>query len=320
MKGLLAALAALGTAAMLAVWWLFPPGVTAKVEIPPGQSASETGAFLKREGVIRSVSVFKLVGKLSGWDRSLKPGLYELKKPMNEYAAFKRLREGRVESLRVAIPEGFMAKQIADRLEASGITDAAAFMAYVRANNLEGCLFPTTYFFAKGLKADAVAHHMHTEFKEAVLPVFERSGEARYTLLQIVALASIVQREARAVDEMPRIAAVYRNRLARRMRLEADPTVQYAHGKDTGEWMKGMRFKHLDIESPYNTYAYFGLPPGPICSPGLDAVKAALAPAKDDSLYFVADGDSGRHIFSKTLVEHNAAIARVKKKTAPSPR
>ncbi|MBI5596160.1 MAG: endolytic transglycosylase MltG [Elusimicrobia bacterium] len=288
MKGVLAALAALGTAAMLAVWWLFPPGVSAKVEIPAGQSASETAAFLKREGVIRSVS------------------------------AFKRLHEGRVESVRVAIPEGFMAKQIADRLESSGITDAASFMAYVRANNLEGYLFPTTYFFAKGLKAESVAHHMHEEFKENALPLFQRSGESRYTRLQVVALASIVQREARTIEEMPRIAAVYRNRLARRMRLEADPTVQYAHGKDTGEWMKGMRFKHLDIESPYNTYAYFGLPPGPICSPGLDAIAAALSPAKDDSLYFVADGDSGRHIFSKTLLEHNAAIARVKKKSAPS--
>ena len=314
MKGFLAALALLGTVLMLAVWWLFPPGIAAKVEIPSGQSASETAAFLKSEGVIRSVFAFKLVGKLTKWDRSLKPGLYELKKPMNEFFALRQLYEGRIESSRVAIPEGFMAKQIADRLEGAGITESAAFMAYVRANNLEGFLFPTTYFFAKGLKPEAVAHHMHNEFKEHAIPLFERSGESRYTLLQIVTLASIVQREARAIDEMPRISAVYRNRLVKRMRLEADPTVQYAHGKETGEWMKGMRFKHLDIESPYNTYALFGLPPGPICSPGVDAIKAALSPAKEDFLYFVADGDSGRHIFSRTLVEHNAAIARVKKK------
>ena len=133
----------------------------------------------------------------------------------------------------------------------------------------------------------------------------------------MVALASIVQREARSIDEMPTISAVYRNRLMKRMRLEADPTVQYAHGRETGDWMKGMRYKHLEIDSPYNSYMYFGLPPGPICSPGVDAIQAALAPAAADYLYFVAEGDTGRHIFSRTLVEHNAAIARVKKLKKP---
>lgn len=312
MKRLLAALALLGTGAVLALWWLFPPGLPASVEVPPGLSGRETAALLKKEGVIRSVTLFKLAGKATGWDRRLKPGLYELRRPMNEVAALRVLMEGRVVSLRVSIPEGFMAKQIADRLEAAGITSADAFMAYVRANNLEGRLFPTTYHFAKGLPADSVAHHMHNEFKEQVLPLVRQAGSGRFTEDQVVALASIVQREARVIDEMPTIASVYLNRLVKRMRLEADPTVQYAHGKDTGEWLKGMRYKHLDIQSPYNTYMYFGIPPGPICSPGLDAVRAVLSPAKTDFLYFVADGESGRHIFTRTLVEHNAAIARVK--------
>ncbi|MBI3298544.1 MAG: endolytic transglycosylase MltG [Elusimicrobia bacterium] len=312
MKRALTALAVLGTVAVLLLWWLFPPGMPAKVEIPAGRSAGETAVLLKKEGVIRSVLVFKLVGKLTKWDRSLKPGLYELKKPMGEPFALWKLYEGKIESVRVPIPEGFMAKQIADRLEAAGITDGKAFMDYVRANNLEGFLFPTTYLFAKSLPAESVAHTMHEEFKARSGPLFKESGESRYTLHQIVTLAAIVQREARAVDEMPTIAAVYRNRLVKRMRLEADPTVQYAYGKDTGEWMKGMRFKHLEIDSPYNTYRFFGLPPGPICSPGADAIKASLSPAKVDFLYFVADGETGRHSFSRTLVEHNAAIARNK--------
>lgn len=297
---------------MLALWWAFPPGLPAKVEIPPGLSGRETAALLKREGVIRSVLVFKAAGRVTSWDRSIKPGTYEMKKPMNEVAVLRLLREGRIESIKVVIPEGFMAKQIADRLEAAGITQADPFMAYVRTNNLEGRLFPTTYLFAKGLSAEAVAHHMHEEFKQQVLPLYAESREERFTADQILALASIVQREAHALDEMPTIASVYRNRLAKRMRLEADPTVQYAWGKDTGEWMKGMRFKHLEIQSPYNMYMYFGLPPGPICSPGLDAVRASLRPAQTDFLYFVAEGDSGRHIFTRTLIEHNAAIARVK--------
>ncbi|TBR16948.1 endolytic transglycosylase MltG [bacterium] len=313
MKRLLAALAVLGTGAMAVLWSQFPPGLPTKVEVPGGQSARETAVFLKGEGVIRSVFLFKLAGKLTHWDRSLKPGLYELRRPMGEFAALKRLYEGKVESLKVAIPEGFMAKQIADRLEASGITAAAPFMDYVRANNLEGRLFPTTYHFAKGLSAEAVAHHMHQEFQQQILPLYREAREERFTEDQILALASIVQREAHELSEMPTIASVYRNRLVKRMRLEADPTVQYAHGRDTGDWMKGMRFKHLEIQSPYNTYMYFGLPPGPICSPGLDAVRAALRPAQTDFLYFVAEGDTGRHIFSRTLVEHNAAIARVKK-------
>ncbi len=256
--------------------------------------------------------MFRVVGKLTGWDRKVKPGLYELRRPMGEPFVLWRLRQGHVESIRVAIPEGFMARQIAERLEAAGIVGAEPFMDYVRANNLEGFLFPTTYFFAKGLSPDVVAHHMRAEFSAQAEPLYAAADEERYTLVQVVTLASIVQREARAIDEMPMIAGAYHNRLKKRMRLEADPTVQYAHGKDTGEWLR-LRHKHMDVDSPYNTYVHFGLPPGPICSPGLDAVKAALHPAVTDALYFVAEGDTGRHLFSRTFEEHSAAILQSNK-------
>ncbi|MDE2293265.1 MAG: endolytic transglycosylase MltG [Elusimicrobia bacterium] len=309
MRRLLLSLAALGTAAMLLLWWLAPPGLPEQVDIPPGATASGTAALLKGQGIIRSVFVFKAIGKLTGWDRRIRPGLYDLRAPMGEPIVLWRLHEGKVTTVRVAIPEGFMAKQIADRLDAEGVTDAAGFMKYVRANNLEGYLFPTTYIFARNLPPEAVAHHMYEQFQRQVRPVVAAAGETRFTLAQVVTLASIVQREARAVDEMPTIAAVYRNRLAKRMRLEADPTVQYAHDMDTGEWRR-LHHRELAIDSPYNTYLYFGLPPGPICSPGLDAVKAALHPAQSDALYFVADGDTGRHIFSRTFAEHAAAIER----------
>lgn len=291
-------------------WWA-PGGVEARVMIPNGLSASETAALLKREGILRSVLLFKLYAKLTRMDRSLKPGEYLLTRPMAVHRVLARLHEGSVAQVRVVIPEGFMARQIADRLEALEITKAGEFMDFVRARQLEGFLFPTTYFFAKGLAAESVALSMYGEFKRHIQPIFDRSPQKRFTLKQVVTLASIVQREAAASDEMPMIASVYLNRLESRMKLEADPTVQYAMGMDTGKWFQGLRYKHLDNRSKYNTYIYRGLPPGPICSPGAQAVAAVLGPAQSDRIYFVAD-NTGRHLFSRTLEEHNRAREKVK--------
>jgi UPF0755 protein len=292
--------------------WLFRPG-TAKVRvvIPPGLSARETASLLKREGVIPSATLFKLAARLTGKERSLKPGTYLLSKPMPFWRALSVLHRGAQEQVRVVVPEGFMAKQIADRLESLDVTDSDAFMAYVRANNLEGYLFPTTYFFSRSLPAEKVAHHMLDEFRRSVEPEFASLPQKRFDLRQAVTLASIVQREAAVVDEMPMIAAVYCNRLAKRMRLEADPTVQYAYGAGTGEWERNLRFKHLEIVSKYNTYLHYGLPPGPICSPGLDALRAVLRPAQSEAIYFVAD-NTGRHAFSRTWAEHSAANEKAK--------
>jgi UPF0755 protein len=299
------------------IWWNHDGHDVIPVIIPSGLSAHETAELLREKEVIRSVAVFKIVAKLSGKDRKLKPGTYELRRFMSAPSAIRLLNKGSVKNIRVVIPEGFMAKQIADRLEANGITDSAGFMKYVRANNLEGFLFPTTYFFSKGLSAENVAHYMHAEFRKQVDPIYTKDNAPHYTLKQIVTLASIVQREAMVIKEMPIIAAVYLNRLKRRMRLEADPTVQYAMGMETGEWYKGLRYKHLKNRSRYNTYMYQGLPPGPICSPGLDAIKASLAPADVKFLYFVADNTGGhkfslRHKFSLTHAAHVKASKKAK--------
>ena len=295
-------------------WWLTPGAKKVQIEVPAGATAAETAKILEEEGVIRSAFLFRVFAKISGLDRSLKPGLYVLRKPIASPQAVKILSEGRIVPTKVVIPEGFMAKQIADRLEASGaVADAGEFMKYVRANDLEGFLFPTTYHFAQGLPAEAVAEHMLAEFQRRIVPMYDAVRQNRFTLRQVVTLASIVQREARVEEEMPEIASVYSNRLRKRMRLEADPTVQYAMGMDTGEWFKGLRFKHLDIRSPYNTYLFFGLPKGPICSPGEKAVSASISPQATDKVYFVADVD-GRHIFSETFAEHQKAIERVKLK------
>ncbi|HBL15671.1 MAG: hypothetical protein A2X36_00720 [Elusimicrobia bacterium GWA2_69_24] len=313
MRNLGVALLIMGLLAGGVYRWLQPGTEEVLVEIPSGLNASGTAQLLKKEGIIRSVTLFKIFAKLTGVDRKLKPGSYALRRPMAAPLAAWRLHEGKIQPIKVVIPEGFMARQIADRLEASGITSSALFMDYVRKNNLEGFLFPTTYLFAKGLPAESVAHSMHAEFKKVVEPAFASAGQNRFSLPQVMTLASIVQREARVMDEMPVISAVYRNRLTRRMRLEADPTVQYMLGKDTGEWLQGLRYKHLEEYSPYNTYRYPGLPPGPICSPGLEAVKAALYPADEPYLYFVAADDAGHHVFSTTYEEHTRNVARYRR-------
>ena len=289
-----------------------PLGPELRVDIPAGVGASETARILKREGVIGSVLLFKAAAKLSGADRSLKPGTYRFRKGMGARRALGIIRAGRIEHVRILIPEGFMASQIALRLGEAGVADAQPFLAYVRENNLEGFLFPATYFFSRGMDAAAVAHHMHAEFTRYAEPEFESVRQERFTLAQVVTLASIVQREALVASEMPVIAAVYLNRLSRRMRLEADPTVQYALGAEKGVWKKRLTRSDLKTYSRYNTYQNFGLPPGAICSPGLDALRSVLHPGSTDTLYFVAD-NTGTHIFSRTIEEHNRARERVKR-------
>ncbi|MFA6028728.1 MAG: endolytic transglycosylase MltG [Elusimicrobiota bacterium] len=310
LKTLSAALV-LGLCSALAWLALRPGGEARRLEIPPGTGAYGAAAILAREGVCPDWA-FRAAAKLTGADRRLKPGVYLLRKGMGAFPALLVIREGRSERARIVVPEGFMAAQIAARLEENGVCKAADFMEYVRANNLEGYLFPTTYFFDRGTPAVDVAHHMHDAFRAAMEPVFSASPQRRFTLSQALTLAAIVQREAKLSAEMPTIAAVYVNRLDRRMRLQADPTVQYALGRDTGEWPKALRRSDLRMLSKYNTYEYFGLPPGPICSPGVEALKAALEPARTDATYFVAD-DKGGHIFSRTNEEHLQARAKVKR-------
>lgn len=299
-------------------WSLLPPGGEVRVDIPAGVGASETARILEREGVIRSALFFKAAAKLSGADRSLKPGIFLFRKGMGVWRALGILREGRSERVRILVPEGFMASQIALRLEEAGVTGERPFLDYVRENNLEGFLFPTTYFFSRGMDAGAVAHHMHAEFSRYVEPEFASLPQERFTLAQAVALASIVQREAMRSSEMPTIAGVYLNRLSRRMRLEADPTVQYALGSEKGVWKIRLTRYDLKTYSRYNTYLNFGLPPGPICSPGLEALRSVLRPARTDALYFVAD-NTGTHVFSRTIEEHNRARERIKRALRPSP-
>ncbi|MBI4345996.1 MAG: endolytic transglycosylase MltG [Elusimicrobia bacterium] len=290
-------------------FWLFRVGEGVSVTLPAKATARETARILHEEGVIGSPMAFRVLAAITRLDRQLKPGTFRLRKLMSSPEVLWRLTYGRAELVKVVIPEGFSARQIAERLEAAGVTKAKDFEDYVRANRLEGHIFPTTYFFSSGMEGSTVAHLMHEQFKRDVDPIFQQLGPgSRLSREQAVTLASIVEREAVLAREKPLIAAVYLNRLQRRMRLEADPTVQFA----VGHWKKNLNYRDLKIDSPYNTYLHFGLPPGPICSPGAASIEAVLRPATTDALYFVADATGG-HTFSVNYDDHLKAVAQLRR-------
>jgi UPF0755 protein len=210
--------------------------------------------------------------------------------------------------MRVTLLEGWTAKQMAAALEAKNVTLAKDFLEQVRKGDLEGYLFPDTYFFDQALPAAQVVQRLVKRFREKAPSDFAaQAAKLRLSERQLVTLASLVEKEARVPEERPMIAGVYLNRLRKRMRLEADPTVQYA----LGGWKEKLTYKDLDVKSPYNTYRRFGLPPGPIANPGAASLAAAAHPAQTDALFFFAEG-GGKHRFSRTYAEHMAGQKALK--------
>lgn len=309
-----AALAAAVLLACLAGLYAARPGEPVRVEIPEGLGARRTSELLGREGVVHSVFAFRAFIKLTGFDRQLKPGTYVLRRHEWPTVVARKLTLGLTEDVKVTIPEGFMAAQIAERLAKAGvIADAAAFHRIVDSRRLEGRLFPSTYHFPPNYPPEKAVSVMTAEFDRQIGAAYAAaSPRPALSLEQALIVASIVEREAVLKQERPIIAAVYLNRLERKMPLQADPTVQYALGREEGVWKKGLTRADLQIPSPYNTYARRGLPPGPICSPGLESFKAVLTPAKTGALYFVAD-TTGGHLFSETNEEHSKARMLYKK-------
>lgn len=279
------------------------------MKVAPGLSAAQTARLLADKGVIRFAFVFQTAAALTGLDRKLKPGQYTLRPGMAVSEALRALKSGTTHEIRVTIPEGFMARQIAERLEKAGVCGSAEFLEEVDKNRLEGYLFPATYQFELEWGAQKAISRLYSEFRRQVEPEYrDARPRPNLTIHQVLTLASIVEREAVLPAEKPRIAAVYFNRMRLRMRLEADPTVQFA----LGHWKKRLTLSDLKIASPYNTYTHYGLPPGPICSPGLDSIRGVLYPARTEAIYFVADAKGG-HVFSNTIEEHGKAKAEFKR-------
>ena len=287
--------------------YLFWPGKPVKVSIPEGAGAGQAAAELKREGVIISATWFRILVKVTVTGKRIMPGEYALRERMSaEEALWKLIHSTYVSSVRVVLPEGWRMEQIAERLEANGVTPSAQFLELARAQKLEGYLFPSTYHLKKNMPPQEVINLLKSEFDRQIGPLFSKGVPQGLDERKAVIIASIVEREAVDDNERPLIAAVYINRYRKRMPLEADPTTQYA----LGYWKKALTYKDLKFKSPYNTYVVGGLPPGPICNPGYSSIAAALSPANLDALYFVADR-KGKHIFNASFEDHKKAKWRV---------
>jgi len=293
------------------------PPTTVRISIAPRTSLLQTAEQLHKTGVITSAGNFRLLVRLKGGGGTIKGGGYEFSKSAAPGEILRRLIAGDVVMRRVTIPEGFNVREIAARLAQLGYGDTEQIGALARdrdflrsleinAASLEGYLFPETYFVAVDASPRQVLQLMVRELRKRLTPdLLEAAHHQGLSPHQLLTLASIVQKEARRIEEMPTIASVYVNRLRLRMPLQADPTVIYGIPDFNGNLTKA----DLLRKTAYNTYQLPGLPPGPIASPGEDALRAAAYPAQTNYLYFVARGD-GTHAFSENLSQHNEAVRR----------
>jgi len=301
--------AAVAAALILSLAWALRPGAPMQVDIPEGLGARQTAELLGAKGVVQSVFVFRVLLKITNFDRHLKPGTYTLRRHEWPTIVARKLTLGLTDDIKITIPEGFMASQIAERLDKAGIADARQLLAIVNKRKLEGRLFPSTYHFPPRYGAEKTVAVMTLEFEKKIGAAYAAaSPKPELSFKEALIVASIVEREAVLKQERAIIAAVYLNRLKKKMPLQADPTVQYALGR----WKKGLTRADLLTASPYNTYQKRGLPPGPICSPGLESFLGVLSPASTAALYFVADMTGG-HLFSETNEEHSKARMLYKK-------
>lgn len=292
--------------------------------INPGETAATIAPRLQREGLVADSQLFLYLVRYRGVDAQLEAGEYELRPNMTMEEIIETLQHGRLREVSVTIPEGKRAEEVAALLEERGVVDGETFVALVRDGSssydfltdrpadapasLEGFLFPETYRIPIDYDAAQILDLMLVTFGERFSPEMRRvAGERGLSIHEVVTLASIVEREAVVAEERPIIASVYLNRLEQDMYLQSDPTAQYALGyqEDTAQWWKiPMSLEEdVQVDSPYNTYMYPGLPPGPICNPGLASMQAVLEPADTTYLFFFSKFD-GSHAFAETYEEH----------------
>ena len=305
-------------------------GEPVEVTVPPGATFAQVLDSLERREVVRAAPLFGLYARLRGADRSVHAGRYRFQPGASWGAVLDDLVAGRVLTESITIPEGLTLDQIAariatfvgdssDSIYASLTADTAAQRFGAPAPGLEGFLLPETYRFAQGTPAERIIEAMATAYRDFWTPEREARLDALgMDRLELTTLASIVQAEARHEDEMALIASVYHNRLRDGWPLQADPTVLYALGGHRSRLLYAAMDSVAD--HPYNTYTRPGLPPGPIGAPGAAALDATLHPAETDYMFFVAV-PGGRHVFSRTLAEHNRAVAEARRlrDTTPPP-
>lgn len=321
---------ALTFAVYIAVQLLSPLPVgskTIEIQIPKGATFRQAVEIFSREGVIRDKNFFILAGRITGLERRIRAGFYQIYRPMDALDLLRILKDGQIIEFAVTVIEGDSLQEIAGKLSEKGIVTKEAFLALasdakflytfdIDSPSAEGYLFPDTYRIPKGMEPrETVAMMINNLRGKLTFEMMERMEELGFSENEILTLASIIEKEAVTDDERAVISAVYHNRLKKRIPLQADPTAIYG--------IKGSKEKillsDLKRKTPYNTYVVRGLPPGPIASPGIKSIMAALYPADAPYIYFVSNND-GTHTFSVTLAEHNAAVKayREKKKNQDS--
>ncbi|ANT66013.1 MULTISPECIES: endolytic transglycosylase MltG [Prosthecochloris] len=308
------------------LWFLFSPGWNtlpvsrpyAVITVQKGESIRSILGKLRQHHVIKYERPLLVTTRLFSSLRNIKPGRYTITTRHSNYSLLEWMHQHPQDEERIMIPPGLRMEAVSGLLGSRLATDSISLVKAMRdpsllkqhastAGSLEGYLLPGTYNFAWAGSPEEVLETMLFHFRM----FYDESlqAEARQkglTELEVLTLASIVEAETPLDEEKPLIASVYLNRLAKGMKLQADPTVQYALGRETPE---RILYRDLDIDSPYNTYRHKGLPPGPICSPGKASIRAVLFPAESSYLYFVATGNGG-HYFART---HSAHLKNVSK-------
>ena len=329
MKKTVTILIALTLAALIAVGWLYfdlleyadrpadPGAQTILFAVGRGEGFGTVTQNLHARGLFEHPDKFKLIARFKGYDKKIRAGEYELSAAMPPRQILQKLVSGKVRLHRITIPEGYTLQQIAAVVQTSGLCSAAKFSAAaanlplmaaqgISAENLEGYLYPDTYFFPRGVTGLEIVRAMTARFNTVFKPEWETRADAlKMSVHAVVTLASIIEKETGAAFERPLISSVFHNRLKRNMRLQTDPTVIYGIPNFNGNLTR----KDLTTRTPYNTYVIRGLPPGPIASPGAKALEAALYPAETDYLYFVSKKDS-THQFSTNIKDHNRAVRK----------
>lgn len=287
------------------------------ITIPKGANSNQIGAILKDNGVIRNKTVFRIYSKINNLDSKYKAGTYEINNSMDIKGVSEVLLHGKGfnETIRFTIPEGYEVRMIVDKLVELGLGKREKYEELLKEadfdysfidginrteGKLEGYLFPDTYEVYKDSSEKEILDKMLKRFDEVFSDEYkERAQELCMSIDEVVTLASIIEREAKIDEDRKIISSAFHNRLKNNMFLQSCATVQYI----LKERKENLLYKDLEIDSPYNTYKNPGLPPGPIASPGLKSIEAALYPADTEYLYFFAK-DDGSHVFSKTFKEH----------------
>ncbi|MBV8198010.1 MAG: endolytic transglycosylase MltG [Candidatus Eremiobacteraeota bacterium] len=293
------------------------PQVSVDIIVPRGATFAEIARQLVARGVIDNVATFRLLGRLRGDEAAVRAGEYRFSPHQTQAQVLESLVAGGAQvAAWVTIPEGFTAEQIAARLQQSGIGPSAPFRRHfleqsvdvegTRTKNLEGFLFPSTYLIPLGATPAQVAEILLAQFfRELPSGAAARARRLGASVPAVVTVASLVEREAKDAGDRPRIASVIYNRLRLKIPLQVDATIEYALPQHKTE----LSFADLRLNSPYNTYLHPGLPPTPIANPGTPSLDAAFSPARSDDLYYVYCGN-GRHVFARTLSQHQANVAR----------